>query len=113
MQQIQPHELAEWLGRQRERGEGDAGIPLVLDVREDWELRICRIDGSLHIPMQQVVQRFDEIDRSRPIVCVCHHGMRSMQVAMFLQQRGATRTYNLAGGIDAWARQVDPACALY
>ena len=112
MQQIQPHQLAEWLEQHGRENDG-TGFPLVLDVREDWEVRICRIHGSLHVPMHQIVERLDEIDRNRPIVCVCHHGMRSFQVGMFLQQRGAAQIYNLAGGIDAWARQVDPACALY
>jgi rhodanese-related sulfurtransferase len=88
--------------------------PLLLDVREDWEVQIGRIPGSLHIPMQKIPVRLHElVDADRPIVCYCHHGMRSMQVAMFLEHRGAREVYNLVGGIDAWARLVDPACARY
>lgn len=88
--------------------------PLVLDVREDWEVQIGRIPGSLHIPMQKIPARLRELlDADRPIVCYCHHGMRSMQVAMFLEHRGAREVHNLVGGIDAWARLVDPACARY
>jgi len=88
--------------------------PLVLDVREDWEVQIGQIHGSLHIPMQTIPARLRElVDADQPIVCYCHHGMRSMQVAMFLEHRGAREVYNLVGGIDAWARLVDPACARY
>ena len=107
MQQIQPRQLADWLGASA------APAPLVLDVREDWETQICRLAGSVHIPMHELVSRLDEIEAERPVVCLCHHGMRSMQVAMFLERRGMSEVYNLAGGIDAWARQVDPSCAIY
>ena len=107
MQQIQPRQLADWLGA------GAAPTPLVLDVREEWETRICRLADSVHIPMQELLSRLDEIEAGRPVVCLCHHGMRSSQVAMFLERRGMSEVYNLAGGIDAWARQVDPSCAIY
>lgn len=92
---------------------GDSTRPVVLDVREPWEFALCQVPTSVHIPMQQVPARIAELDDRRPIVCVCHHGARSMQVAMFLQQRGFETVYNLAGGIDAWSREVDPSVPTY
>jgi len=82
-------------------------------VREPWEIAIASIPGSVAIPMHEIVTRFDEIPRQRAVVCLCHHGMRSMQVAMFLAHNGCEAVYNLQGGIDAWAREVDPACPRY
>lgn len=109
MQQLLPQQLASWLESSAEQ----QAVPVVLDVREDWEAKICRLPDSLHIPMQQIPARLAELDPQRPIVCVCHHGMRSMQVASFLQHHGIREVYNLTGGIDAWAREVDASCATY
>lgn len=109
MQQILPQQLADWL----DSSAAQPAVPVVLDVREDWEAQICRLPGSVHMPMQQIPARLAELDPKRPIVCVCHYGMRSMQVASFLTQHGIPEVYNLAGGIDAWARQVDASCATY
>jgi len=142
MHQIQPSQLARWLEAASADARAATGAdsapgfhgpgahehvhtaggehhvpvkpPLVLDVREDWEAQICGLPGSLHIPMRQIPSRLREIaDAQRPVVCYCHHGMRSMQVAMFLEHRGVAEVYNLVGGIDAWARQIDPSCATY
>lgn len=128
MQTIQPAQLAAWLAAaQPAAAQPAAGEtagpapdrppirpPLLLDVREDWEVAIARLDGSLHIPMHEIPGRLHELlDAHRPIVCYCHHGMRSMQVAMFLEHRGAREVHNLVGGIDAWAQRVDPDCARY
>ena len=107
MNQIRPEKLARWLRP------GEAQAPVVLDVREAWETQICSLPGSVHIPMQQIPARLGEIDPQRPVVCLCHHGMRSLQVAAFLARNGIGEVYNLAGGIDAWAREVDPSCATY
>lgn len=87
--------------------------PLLLDVREPWEFQICRIEGSELIPIRALAVRFEELDRERPIVCICHHGNRSGYATMLLMQHGFTDVYNLAGGVDAWARQVDPAMPVY
>ena len=92
---------------------GENTRPVVLDVREPWEFALCQVPASVHIPMQQIPARLAELDDQRPIVCVCHHGARSLQVAMFLQQRGFETVYNLAGGIDAWSREVDPSVPTY
>jgi rhodanese-related sulfurtransferase len=90
---------------------------LLLDVREPWEVALAsiRLPGTpaLDIPMNQVPGRLAEIDAAQPVVCICHHGMRSAQVVAFLLQRGYPRVYNLAGGIDAWSSHVDPAVPRY
>lgn len=87
--------------------------PLLLDVREEWELEQARLAGTLHIPMAQIPSRFRELDATAHIVVVCHHGMRSQQVAQFLKSKGFARVDNLAGGLDAWADQVDPSMPRY
>lgn len=85
--------------------------PVLLDVREPWEFGLARIEAPgatlLHIPMMQVPQRLAEIGRAQPVVCICHHGVRSAQVVAFLMQQGFADVYNLAGGIDAWSAEVD------
>jgi len=92
----------------------DAGeTPVLLDVREDWEVALCHIDGALHLPMGQIPVRLDEIPADRPVVCFCHHGMRSAQVADFLVSNGFSDVENLDGGIDAWSLHVDPAVPRY
>ncbi|MFM7142375.1 MAG: rhodanese-like domain-containing protein [Alphaproteobacteria bacterium] len=87
--------------------------PVVLDVREPAEIAIARMPGALEIPMNDVPGRFDEIPADRDVVVVCHHGMRSAQVASFLADRGHARVLNLAGGIDAWSLQVDASVRRY
>ena len=63
--------------------------------------------------MSSVPRRLADIPRTQPVVCLCHHGMRSAQVVAFLRQRGYDNVYNLAGGIDAWAIQIDPGMPRY
>jgi rhodanese-related sulfurtransferase len=87
--------------------------PVILDVREGWELKICALPGSTHLPMGQVAARLDELDPQRETVVVCHHGVRSLRVVQFLESRGFSKLYNLQGGLDAWAREVDPAMHTY
>ncbi|WP_341703883.1 rhodanese-like domain-containing protein [Ferrovibrio sp.] len=79
----------------------------VLDVREDWEVALCAVDGSLRIPMQQVPGRKDELPQDKPLVVMCHHGGRSRQVMQWLQANGFAQAINLAGGIHAWASEID------
>ncbi len=107
MHQITPQQLQAWLDdSSRER-------PVVLDVRESWELEICCLPDCVRIPMNSVPGRQEELESDRETVVVCHHGGRSMQVASFLEQNGFTNVYNLSGGVDAWAREVDPTMATY
>jgi len=87
--------------------------PLLLDVREAWELEIARLPGAVHIPMPEVPGRLAEIDRSRNVVVMCRSGGRSLKVAQFLEAQGYPSVANLTGGILAWARDVDPTLATY
>ena len=87
--------------------------PLMLDVREPWEWQLARIDGSRHLPMREIPARLADLDKSHPTVVICHHGVRSLQVIAFLQRQGFMNLHNLHGGIDAWARSVDPAVPVY
>jgi adenylyltransferase/sulfurtransferase len=82
--------------------------PCVLDVREDWEYAISRLPGSLHIPLYQIPLRLKELDASRAIIAVCKVGARSQRAAEYLLAQGYSRVANLTGGMDAWAREVDP-----
>ena len=115
MQQLSGHEL---LALQRAPSQR---APLLLDVREPWEIALAaiRIEGceSLAIPMNEVPARLDALaaarDGTQPVVCICHHGMRSAQVVAFLERQGWADVYNLAGGIAAWSAQVDPGVPTY
>lgn len=104
MQHLRPIELAEHLRHQH---------PLLLDVREPWEFNICHIQGSQLVPMGQIPARLDEFNHNQEIVVICHHGIRSRQVAQFMQSRGFTNLINLSGGVEAWARDVDPHMPTY
>jgi rhodanese-related sulfurtransferase len=84
-----------------------------LDVREHSELEICRIEGTLHIPMGEIPERTDSLPRDKSIIVVCHHGMRSAQVQRYLLARGFEEVINLTGGIHAWAIDVEPEMARY
>jgi adenylyltransferase/sulfurtransferase len=87
--------------------------PIVLDVREPFELELARMDGATEVPLGQLPARLGELDSRRPIVTVCHHGMRSLRAAELLRGAGFGRVRSLAGGIDAWAREIDPTVPRY
>jgi rhodanese-related sulfurtransferase len=110
--QIRPSQLEPWF-----QSVAAAGQPLVLDVREPHELAVARVLENgvevLAIPMGSIPARLAELDATRPIACLCHHGARSMQVAMFLQSRGFAQIANIAGGIDAWSLERDAGIARY
>ncbi len=98
--------------------QSESPSPLLLDVREPWERDICRIQGSKHLPMRVIPNELNggslsAIDRDQPVVVICHHGIRSQQVALYLDQQGFSDVLNLRGGIDAWARDVEPDMASY
>ena len=107
MEQLSAVELAEWLA------DDARPSPMLLDVRENWEFETCHIDGAVHIPMNTIPARIDDLDEDAAIVCICHHGARSMQVAAFLERNGFGKMVNLTGGIHAWALQVDSTMAKY
>ena len=100
MRDISPAELRDYLASSNSE-------PLLLDVREPWEFRICSIEGSQLIPMGQLPTALNALDPARETVVICHHGVRSRQVAMYLDYQGFNSVLNLAGGVDAWARDVD------
>ena len=86
----------------------DAGEkPVLVDVREAWEFELCNIDGSVNISMSNVEQMLNDLKSDDEIVVICHHGMRSFQVASYLEGNGFNNIANLEGGVDAWARTVD------
>jgi rhodanese-related sulfurtransferase len=85
----------------------------MVDVRELWEFNTARIGGAMLIPMDEVAARVAELDRDADIVVICHHGGRSMQVAAFLEREGFSKVHNLTGGVDAWARTIDPSMPTY
>jgi len=107
MERITAGELAAWLADERREK------PVLLDVREPWEYEKARIGGATLMPMRELPSRIGQIDEDKEVVAICHHGGRSMQVAMFLEKQGFKRVHNLVGGIDAWSRTVDPAVPLY
>lgn len=86
---------------------------LLLDVREPGEFQFANISGSLLIPLQQIPQRFVQLDKESEIVVICHHGMRSQQAADYLVFKGFPKVFNLTGGIDAWSRECDSSVARY
>jgi rhodanese-related sulfurtransferase len=112
IQQVRPHQLADWL-----TASGHLGEALVLDVREPAELLAASVTASgfalLAIPMGSIPARIAELDPRRPIACLCHHGARSMQVAHYLAANGFEHIANITGGIDAWAVELDPRVARY
>ncbi len=85
----------------------------LLDVRENWEYETARIHDSLLIPMGHVAARIIELDPAAETVVICHHGGRSLQVAGLLERQGFSSVINLTGGVDAWARTVDPSMPVY
>lgn len=107
MQQISGPQLKAWLD------DPQRAKPVLVDVRQPWEFDVCRIDGSKPVPMSSIPARFMELDRNAETVVICHHGARSYQVCMFLEQQGFGKLYNLYGGVAAWAQQVDPAMPTY
>ena len=103
--QLSPAELQRW------RQDGKAFLQL--DVRTDEETAVCALPDSVHIPMNLIPLRSNELPDGLPIVVYCHHGIRSLHTAMYLADAGFETLYNLQGGIDAWAAQIDENMARY
>ena len=112
IEQVRPTDLPAWL-----QSHGGAGTPLVLDVREPVEVRTASVapDGFelVHIPMNEVPGRIAQLDPGRAVAVLCHHGARSQRVAMFLAAQGFDTVANIAGGIEAWSRELDPGVPRY
>ena len=86
---------------------------VILDVREPWETSVASLPGTLNIPMGEITQRSNELPDDQDIIVLCHHGIRSQQVAYYLNNLGFENLYNLSGGIAAWSRDVDPNTPVY
>jgi rhodanese-related sulfurtransferase len=93
----------------------DAGEELsLIDVRDHAEHQICRIDGATLIPMREISQQFDRLEEAAmPLIVFCHHGVRSLTVVSWLREQGLLECMSMAGGIDAWSREVDPKTPRY
>jgi len=104
LSEIDPIEL------KRRISKGDK--PTILDVREPWEIATASIAGTINIPMGDIPSRRTELDPEREVIVMCHHGVRSAQVAMYLARSGFGHILNLAGGIDAWS-EIDPSVPRY
>jgi len=92
----------------------DAGEqPLVIDVREGWELEISKVDFAQHVPMATVPARLNEWDPTTPLIVMCRSGGRSLQIATVLAERGFRSVSNLTGGILAWGERIDPSLRPY
>jgi rhodanese-related sulfurtransferase len=105
VQEITVEELGRWRA---------SGKPFVLlDVREPFEVQRASLPDALHIPMRQLPARLNELDRDAEIAVLCHHGGRSEHVAQFLSIQGFAKVHNVSGGIDAYAKRVDPGVPRY
>ena len=87
--------------------------PLLLDVRQDWETQLCRLPNAVHIPIEELELRVEELNAQDEIVVYCHQGVRSAAVAEYLRSLGFKRVRNLTGGVDSWARTIDPGMRRY
>ena len=105
MDEITPQDLKARLDRN--------DSPVLVDVRDDWETKLCRLENALHIPMEELEFRTEELNQQDEIVVYCHHGVRSAAVADYLRRLGFGRVRNLAGGLDAWAATVDRSMRRY
>lgn len=105
IEQITPGILQEMLQKEKDL--------YLLDVRNPFEADICALEGSKLIPLHELMKRLDEIPRDKHIISICHHGQRSMMAAKYLVDNGFQKVFNLMGGIDAWAEQMDQEMARY
>ena len=105
MSEISPQDLKARLDRNEP--------PLLLDVRQDWETQLCKLPNAVHIPIEELELRVEELRPDDDIVVYCHQGVRSAAVADYLRSLGFTSVRNLTGGLDSWARTVDPGMRRY
>lgn len=92
----------------------DEGCDITLiDVREELEFNLCKIYGSVNLPLRNLEQNLHKVERSKPIVTICHHGVRSMQAALILREHGFVYVTSLDGGLEKWAVEIDKAMPRY
>jgi rhodanese-related sulfurtransferase len=97
------------LQRRRKNGERF----LLVDVREPWEFEVCRIEGAKLIPMRTIPANLQALEGDDEVICYCHHGQRSLDVAAWLRAQGVESAQSVAGGIDRWSIEVDPSVPRY
>jgi rhodanese-related sulfurtransferase len=105
MSEVSPQDLKARLDRNE--------APLLLDVRQDWETQLCRLPNAVHIPIEELELRVEELNAQDEIVVYCHQGVRSAAVAEYLRSLGFRDVRNLSGGLDLWARTIDPSMRRY
>src|SRR6266478_7004693 len=88
-------------------------VVLLVDVREPWEFEICRIAGAKLIPMSAIPANLQALDTDDEVICYCHHGMRSLDVAVWLRGQGVESAKSMTGGIDRWSAEIDPKVPRY
>ena len=99
MQSIKVEQLAQL--------QAEADKVVLLDVRDPWEFEICRLTGSVNVPMNEIPQRLNELDAQARTIVICHFGMRSLETGAYLEASGFSDIINLEGGLDAWAERID------
>ena len=113
IEQISPKAFPKWI----EKHSAPSKTVLLIDVRENWEFETAKVQAQgfelVHIPMQTIPAHLGDLDKSRPIAVLCHHGSRSQHVATFLQQNGFEVLANISGGIHAWSLESDPSVPTY
>ena len=121
MRHISVAELKDYLGTysSNDSVDGDridsngAARPLLLDVREPWEYQICHLNDSMLVPMNQVPAILKKLDKDQETIIICHHGVRSQRVGLLMKDNGFKDIVNVAGGINAWAKNVDSSMSTY
>ncbi|MBZ5526656.1 MAG: rhodanese [Acidobacteriia bacterium] len=103
--QITPQELKQRL----EHGEKF----LLVDVREQWEYDLCRLQGATLVPLKTLPANLPIVEGAAEVICYCHHGIRSLDAASWLRKQGIEGARSLAGGIERWSREVDPQVSRY
>jgi rhodanese-related sulfurtransferase len=106
MREMRPAQVREHLERTEQPVQ-------LLDVREPWEYELCNLPGSLLVPLGRLHTQLDQLDHDQETIVICHHGIRSRQAAMYLERNGFRKVINLSGGVDAWAREIDPEMSIY
>ena len=96
----------------KQRLEGGEKL-LLVDVREPYEHALCSIEGALLIPMGSIPANLQKLDTDDEVICFCHHGMRSLDVANWLRSKGVNSAKSMAGGIDRWSTEIDPTVPRY
>ncbi len=104
-QTLSPHEISNLLASEKDL--------CMIDVRQPWEVELCRIEGSLNIPLDTLGSRLEELPKNIPLITFCHHGVRSLEAAVILKNADFVSVTSMTGGIDAWAKEIDSSVGIY